>query len=150
MLFLYLLMCAINWVHIEPMVIFICLHITLPHFHLYADLPESIEFLKCLSGTFSSVCLRLSKFAQLFFTQYMGLCVFSSPISLMMIVRICVSYLITIIKLEVWPICHCLGLDNETMVCIVCVLVFFIFLFLSHNLTALKQQKHKSVHLTYK
>ena len=54
----------------------------------------------------------------------MGLCAFSLPISLMMILRICVLYvislmmivkicvfyLIIIIKLEVWPICHCLGL----------------------------------------
>ena len=29
-------------------------------------------------------------------------------------------YLIIIIKSKVWPICHCLGLDNETMVCAVC------------------------------
>ena len=32
---------------------------------------------------------------------------FSLPISLMMIVRIRVLYLIIIIKSEVWPICHC-------------------------------------------
>ena len=28
-------------------------------------------------------------------------------------------------KSEVWPICHCLGLDNETMVCAVCVSIFY-------------------------
>ena len=33
--------------------------------------------------------------------------------------------LIIIAKTEVWTIIHCLGLGHETMVCIVCLLVFF-------------------------
>ena len=57
--------------------------------------------------------------------QYMGLCVFSLPISNMMIVRIRVLYLIIIIKTEVWLICHYLGLGHETMVCAVCLFIFF-------------------------
>ena len=61
----------------------------------------------------SSVCLRFSWFSQLSSIQYMGLCVFSLLISLMMIVRICALYFI-IIKLEVWSIWHCLGLGHET------------------------------------
>ena len=44
------------------------------------------------------VCLRLCEFSQKAFMQHMGLCVFSLPIPLMMIVRICVLYLIIIIK----------------------------------------------------
>ena len=40
----------------------------------------------------------------------MGGCVSSLPISLMVIVGIHVIYLIVIIKSEVWPVCHCLGL----------------------------------------
>ena len=48
----------------------------------------------------SSVCLRLSQFVQLSFIQYMGLCVYSLPISLVMIVWIRQLYLI-IIKSEV-------------------------------------------------
>ena len=44
----------------------------------------------------------------------MGLCVFSWPISLVMII---------IIKSEVWTISYCLGLGHETMVCILCVYV---------------------------
>ena len=64
----------------------------------------------------SNVCLRLSQLTQLSFIQIMGLCVFSLPFSLMMIVRMCVLYLI-IIKSEVSPICHCLRLDHETMLC---------------------------------
>ena len=36
-----------------------------------------------------SVCLRLRQFSQLSFIEYMGLCVFSLPISPVMIVRMC-------------------------------------------------------------
>ena len=71
-----------------------------------------------------SVCLRLSQYPQLSFMQYTGLCVFSLPMFLMMIVRICVLYLIIIIKLEVWPIWHCLGLGHETTVCTICFSIF--------------------------
>ena len=42
----------------------------------------------------------------------------------MMIVRIPVVDHIIIIKSEVWPICHCLGLGHETMECAVCLSVF--------------------------
>ena len=52
--------------------------------------------------------------------QYTVLCVFCLPISLTMIVRTCVLYLIIIINSDVWPICHCLGLGHETMLCAVC------------------------------
>ena len=49
-----------------------------------------IELLKCLSGnSVSSVCLRFSQFSLLSFMQYMGLCLLSSPIPLI-IVRICI------------------------------------------------------------
>ena len=82
-----------------------CSKFPVPHYHHNTDVSECVELLYCLSGTFpSSVCLRLSQFSQLFFRQYMGLCVFSWPIYLMMIMRICVLCLIIIIKLEVWPI----------------------------------------------
>ena len=43
----------------------------------------------------------------------MVLCVFRLPISIMMIVGIHVLYLMIIIKSEVWPICHYLGLGHE-------------------------------------
>ena len=32
----------------DPMVVFVCLYITLPHYHHCADAYASIEFLKCL------------------------------------------------------------------------------------------------------
>ena len=58
--------------------------------------------------------------------QYVGLCVFSLPISLVMIERIYILCLIIIIKSEVWIITHCLGLGHETMVCAVCLFVFLL------------------------
>ena len=77
------------------------------------------------------VCLRLSQLSsmqlssnyQLSSMQYTGLCVFSLPISLIMIVRLRVLFLRSIIKSEVWLICHCLGLGHETMG--ICLFVFF-------------------------
>ena len=68
----------------------------------------------------SNVCLRLSQVSQFSFMQYiMELCVFILPFYLVMIVRIRVLYLI-IIKSEVWPTCHCIGLGHETMVYAIC------------------------------
>ena len=66
--------------------VFVCLFITLSHYHHCANLSEDIELIKCLSDIYlSSVWVRLSIFSQLSIIQYMGLCVFSLPISLMMI-----------------------------------------------------------------
>ena len=62
--------------------------------------------------------LRLSLVSQLSFRQYWGC---GLPIYLMMILRICVLYLIIIIKSEVGPICHCLWLRQEKMVDAVCI-----------------------------
>ena len=52
-----LMRCANNWVHYDTMVVFVCLHIILPHYHKYAELSEGIELLKCLSGTFCLECV---------------------------------------------------------------------------------------------
>ena len=42
-----------NGLHYDMMVVFVCLHIALPHY----DLSKGVELLKCLSGAFvSSVC----------------------------------------------------------------------------------------------
>ena len=72
----------------------------------------------------SSVWVRLSIFSPLSIIQYVGLYVFSLPISLVMIERIYILCLIIIIKLEVWAITHCLGLGHETMVSTVCLSIF--------------------------
>ena len=59
----------------------------------------------------SSVWVRLSLFSQLSFIQYVGLCVFSLPVSLMTNERMYI--LIIIIKSKVWTIIHCLGLGHS-------------------------------------
>ena len=64
--------------------------------------------------------------------QYMGLYVFSLPLSLVMIEIIYILCFIIIIKLEVWPITHCLGLGHETMVSAVCLSIFLFFLTCRH------------------
>ena len=55
------MMCANNPVHRVngPMVVFVSLriNITLRRYHHYADVSDSIELLKCLSGTFCRVCV---------------------------------------------------------------------------------------------
>ena len=100
------MMCANNGAHYDAMVVFVCLHIALPHYHHYADLSQLLNFLNALV---SNVCQRLSQFSQLYFIRYMGLCVFNLPNSLMRIVRICVLYLIIFTKTEVWPIWIVMG-----------------------------------------
>ena len=63
--------------------------------------------------------MRLSIFSQLSIIQYMGLCVFSLPISLVMIEMIYTLsyYHHQIGSMNYYP---CLGLGHETMVCAVC------------------------------
>ena len=74
----------------------------------------------------SSVRVRLSIFSPLSIIQYMGLYVFSLPISVVMIGIIYFLYILCliIIKSEVWTITHCLGLGHETMVSAVCLSIF--------------------------
>ena len=47
-----------NRVHYGPVVVFVSLHIALPHYHPYADVYESITLHKCLAGTFRRVCVQ--------------------------------------------------------------------------------------------
>ena len=68
-------------------IVFVCLYVTSHHPHC-ANLSEDIELIKCLSYILSSVWVRLSIFSQLSIKQYMGFCVFSLPISRVMIERI--------------------------------------------------------------
>ena len=74
----------------------------------------------------SSVWVRLSIFSPLSIIEYVGLCVFSLPIPLVVIERLYILCLIIIIKSEVWTITHCLGLGHETMVCTVCLSIFLL------------------------
>ena len=77
-------------------------------------------------------CVRLSIFSQLSIIHYVGLCVFSLPISFVMIDGIYILCHIVIIKSEVWTITLCLGLGHETMVCAVC-LSLFLFIIQTKN-----------------
>ena len=61
----------------------------------------------------SSVWVRLSIFSPLSIIQYVGLYVFSLPISLVMIEIMYILCFIITIKSEVWTITHCLGLCHE-------------------------------------
>ena len=80
-----------------------------------------------VSNILSSVWVRLSIFAQFFIIQFVGLYVFSLPISLVMIEMIYILCLIIIIKSELWTITHCFGLGHETMVSVVCLSIFLFF-----------------------
>ena len=121
--------CANSRIRLGLQIVFVCLYITPSHYHHCANLSEVIELIKCMSDIFCvSVWVRLSICSQLSILQYVGLCVFSSSISFVMIERIYILRLSIVIKSEVWTIAHCLGLGHETMVCNVCL---SIFLFLS-------------------
>ena len=72
----------------------------------------------------SSVWVSLSLFSPLSIIQYVGLYVFSLPISLVKIERIYILCLI-IIESEVLIITHCLWLGHETMVSALCLPILF-------------------------
>ena len=69
-------------------IVFVCLYITPSHYHHCVNLSADIELIKCLSDILSTVWVRLNIFSHLSIIQYMGLCVFGLPISLVMIERI--------------------------------------------------------------
>ena len=98
-------------------IVFVCLYITPPHYHHCANFIWRHSIYKMpVRYNLSSVWVRLSIFSQLSIIQYMGLCVFSLPIS------------------EVWTITHCLGFGHETMLCAVCLSVSLgQFIFYSAN-----------------
>ena len=95
-------------------IVFVCLCITPSHYHHCANfIWRHWTYKMPVRYNLSSVWVRLSIFSQLFIIQYVGLCVFSLPISFVMIERIYIICLIIIIKLEVWTITHCIGLGHE-------------------------------------
>ena len=115
-----------NRVHCGLMVVCGHLHITLLHYHHNADLPEGIELLKCSSDTFCLDCVsEIRSILSIIFMQYMGLCVFSLPISLMWLWEYLYLILLSSSNRSM-PICHCLGSVHETIVCAVCLSIFLI------------------------
>ena len=104
-----------NW-HILA---FVCtLHY--PHYHHFADVFGGVELLKCLSGTIRRMC-------------YIWGSAYSAYPSLILIVRIHVLYLIIIIKSDVWPICHCLGLGQNNGMCRMSFFIFMCWHILMYN-----------------
>ena len=82
-------MCADDIVHYDPMVAFVCLLIALPHYQSYADLSESIELLKCLSGAFFLDCVsKIKPIISIIFHAIYGAVCIQLIHSLMMIVRL--------------------------------------------------------------
>ena len=107
-------------------IVFVCLYITPSHYHHCANfIWRHWTYKTPVRYNLSIVWVRLSIFSQLSIIQYVGLCVFSLPISFVMIERIYILCLIIIIKSEVWTFTHCLGLGHETMVCAVWLSIFF-------------------------
>ena len=82
--------------------VFICLIIII----MPTSLKAMNEYSMLVMYIQSSVCLRFSQFSQLSFVQYMGLCICSLPVYIVINVRICILYLIIIIKSEVWINIH--------------------------------------------
>ena len=61
------MMWANSQIHYRPMIVYVCLHFTLPHFLHYTDVSEGIEIM--FRYILWSVCLRLTQFFQLSFKQ---------------------------------------------------------------------------------
>ena len=90
-------------------IVFVCLYITPSHYHHCANfISRHWSYEMPVKYNLSSVWVRLNIFSQLSNIQYVRLCVFSLPISFVMIERIYILCLIIIIKSEVWTITHCL------------------------------------------
>ena len=75
-------------------IVLVCLYSTPSDYHHCANLSEGIELIKCLRYILSSVWVRLSIFSPLSIIQYVELYVFSLPISLVMIERIYIYFVL--------------------------------------------------------
>ena len=102
------IMSANSGIRFGLQMVFVCLYITPSHHHHCANfIWRHWTYKMPVRYNLSSVWVRLSVFSQLSIIQYVGLCVFSLPISFVMIERIYILFLIIIIKSEVWIITHC-------------------------------------------
>ena len=105
-------------------IVLVCSYSTPSHYHHCALFWRHWTYKMPARYILSSVWVRLSIFSPLSIIQYVGLPVFSLPISIVMIERIYILSLIIIIKSEVWTITHCSGLGHETMVSAACISIF--------------------------
>ena len=109
-------------------IIFVCLYITPSHYHHCANLPEDIELTKCLNIYFVECVSKIEHILSVIHYTIYGTVSFQFthfPWELWWL-REYTLCLITIIKLEVWTIIHCLRLGHETMVCPVCLSIFLL------------------------
>ena len=122
------MMTAIIRIRFGLQIVHVCLYSTPSHYQHCANLLWRHWNCKLpVRYILSSVCVRLSIFSPLSIIQYVGLYVFSLPISLVMNKIIYILCLIIIIKSGVWTTTHCLGLGHETMVSAVCLSIFLCF-----------------------
>ena len=104
-------------------IVFVYLYSSPTHYRHCANLSKDIELIKCLSDIFCRVS-KIKHILSIIHYIICGLCVFSLPISLVMIERIYLLCLFIIVKWEVYGITHCLGKGHETMGCAVCLSIF--------------------------
>ena len=95
----------VQFIRFGLQIVFVCLYITPSHYHHCANfIWRHWTHKMSVRYNLSSVWVRLSIFSQLSIIQYVGLCVFSWPISFVMIKRMYLLCLIIIIKSKVWTI----------------------------------------------
>ena len=126
-----LLLCSLWWVQIIGYVLswrsysFVCTlhHLIIIIVQTYVktlNLPNAcqIYFVECVS--------KIRHIPSIIHYTVRGAVCFQFTHFVVMIERIYILCLVIIIKSEVWTITHCLGLGRETMVCAVCLFVFFL------------------------
>ena len=114
------LLCANNLVHFVLNIAYVCLRITLFHYHP-SELSKGIHLIRRLSGIYCRM------FSEISFMQYMEQNVFyhySFDIA-----RMC-ALLIIVIKTEILIISHCLGLGLETIICTICLCYVVVLLWI--------------------
>ena len=122
-------MCTNNRVHYDPMAVsgfFFAYHTS--------SLSSVLNsWNACQVPSVSSVRLRWSQFSQLYFMQYTRLCVFSSPFSLMMIVRMCV--LLSYYHHQTGSMTHLqlFRVMQWNNVYVVCLFIFLYHLYITHS-----------------
>ena len=104
-------------------IVFVCLYITSSHYHHCANLSVDTELMKCLPDIFCRVCKIGHILLVIHYSIYGAVCFQFTHFSRDGWENILLCLFI-IIKSEVWPIIHCLGLGHETMICAVCLFTF--------------------------
>ena len=116
-----LMMCANNRVHFGPMVVFVCLHITL---HLTIMIMQThlkvLNFwMTCQAHSVECVSKMRSILPIIFHEIYEAVGIqLAHP--RMLIARIYVLYIFAINNTEIGTVCHFHGLCHETKLCVVC------------------------------